>query len=96
MFFNSQVRSKYLFFFHILSILLCGQPVHHSRYFCKFCFFVVDYYKVWLFGNDLGIRLHVEIPLEFTIIIIIIIIIIYSLEFFTSAFADGFSLESEW
>ena len=26
----------------------------------------------------------------------IIIIIIYSLEFFTSALADGFSLESEW
>ena len=31
-----------------------------------------------------------------TIIIIIIIIIIYSLEFFTSANTDGFSLESEW
>ena len=30
------------------------------------------------------------------IIIIIIIIIIYSLETFTSAFADGFSLEFEW
>ena len=28
--------------------------------------------------------------------IIIIIIIIYSLEFFTSVLADGFSLESEW
>ena len=28
--------------------------------------------------------------------IIIIIIIIYSLEFFTSALVDGFSLESEW
>ena len=27
---------------------------------------------------------------------IIIIIIIYSLEFFTSVLADGFSLESEW
>ena len=26
----------------------------------------------------------------------IIIIIIHSLEFFTSALADGFSLESEW
>ena len=32
----------------------------------------------------------------FIIIIIIIIIIIYSLELFTSALADGFSLESEW
>ena len=30
------------------------------------------------------------------IIIIIIIIIIHSLELFTSALADGFSLESEW
>ena len=30
------------------------------------------------------------------IIIIIIIIIIYSLEFFTSALADGLSLETEW
>ena len=29
-------------------------------------------------------------------IIIIIIIIIYSLEFFTSALADGLSLEIEW
>ena len=28
--------------------------------------------------------------------IIIIIIIIHSLELFTSALADGFSLESEW
>ena len=32
----------------------------------------------------------------FFIIIIIIIIIIHSLELFTSALADGFSLESEW
>ena len=31
-----------------------------------------------------------------SVIIIIIIIIIYSLEFFTSALADGVSLESEW
>ena len=30
------------------------------------------------------------------IIIIIIIIIIYSLEFFTSTYADGLSLEIEW
>ena len=30
------------------------------------------------------------------IIIIIIIIIIHSLEIFTSALADGFSLQSEW
>ena len=30
------------------------------------------------------------------IIIIIIIIIIYSLDFFTSALADGLSLEFEW
>ena len=28
--------------------------------------------------------------------IIIIMIVIYSLEFFTSALADGFSLEFEW
>ena len=34
--------------------------------------------------------------LGFTIIIIIIIIIIHSLELFTSALANGFSLESEW
>ena len=32
----------------------------------------------------------------FIIIIIIIIIIIYSWEFFTSALADGLSLEFEW
>ena len=31
-----------------------------------------------------------------TIVIIIIIIIIYSLEFLTSALADGLSLEVEW
>ena len=30
------------------------------------------------------------------VIIIIIIIIIHSLELFTSALADGFSLETEW
>ena len=32
----------------------------------------------------------------YSIIIIIIIIIIYSLEFFTSVWADGLSLEFEW
>ena len=35
-------------------------------------------------------------PKFYTIIIIIIIIIIHSLEFFTSAPADSFSLEFEW
>ena len=37
-----------------------------------------------------------QFPSKVQIIIIIIIIIIYSLEFFTSANADGFSLEFEW
>ena len=35
-FFNSLPRSKYLSFFHILSVLFCGQPRQQSRQFCKF------------------------------------------------------------
>ena len=41
-------------------------------------------------------QLYVSQFFQLIIIIIIIIIIIYSLEFFTSALADDFSLESEW
>ena len=43
-----------------------------------------------------GSFLFYSVVLEDIIIIIIIIIIIYSLEFFTSALANGFLLESEW
>ena len=32
--------------FHFLSVLFCDQPGQESRQFCKFSFFVVDYYKV--------------------------------------------------
>ena len=38
-FFHSLARSKYLSFFHILSVLFCGQPVQQSRQFCKLSFF---------------------------------------------------------
>ena len=39
---------------------------------------------------------RLSIYLSIYLSIIIIIIIIHSLELFTSALADGFSLESEW
>ena len=40
---------------------------------------------------------HIYYKVSVTIVLcIIIIIIIYSLEFVTSALADGFSLEFEW
>ena len=41
-------------------------------------------------------RVVVSIPYDDNHYTIIIIIIIHSLELFTSALADGFSLESEW
>ena len=40
--------------------------------------------------------MFVFVEIVIIIIIIIIIIIVHSLELFTSAIADGFSLESEW
>ena len=44
-FFNSLDRSRYLFFFfHILSVLLCGQPEQQSRLFCKFSFFFLFFF----------------------------------------------------
>ena len=50
----------------------------------------------FMFHSFLILKLGRGIYPFFYIIIIIIIIIIYSLELFTSALADGFSLESEW
>ena len=38
-FFNSLARSRYLSFFHSLSVLSCGLPGQQSRLFCKFSFF---------------------------------------------------------
>ena len=50
-----------------------------------------------IFLNQSGLSFRDPFVIIIIIIIIIIItIIIYSLEFFTSANADGFSLESEW
>ena len=49
---------------------------------------------LWSAGTAKSIILQILFFL--LIIIIIIIIIIYSLEFFTSALADGLSLEFEW
>ena len=46
--------------------------------------------RIWLWYNFSSVDAGV------VCIIIIIIIIIHSLELFTSALADGFSLESEW
>ena len=42
------------------------------------------------------IRLYVNSPEEFVYVILQDIIIVYSLEFFTSALADCFSLEFKW
>ena len=46
-------------------------------------------------NNSFIYRESIVILLVLLLLLIIIIIIIYSLEFFTSALADGFSLESE-
>ena len=40
-FFNSLARSRYLSFFHILSVLFCGQLGQQSPQFCKFTFFLL-------------------------------------------------------
>ena len=58
--------------FHILSILLCGQPRQQSPQFRKFSifsfffFFLVDYYKVSSSVRDQLIRLYLKIPEEFS------------------------------
>ena len=62
---NSLTRSRYLSFFHILSVLFCDQPGQKRRQFCKFSFFVVDYYKALSSGRDSVIRLYVKVPWEF-------------------------------
>ena len=56
----------------ILSNLVCGPPEQQSPQFCKFSFFVlvVDYYKIWSFGRDLVIHLHLKIPEDFVRIIL--------------------------
>ena len=55
--------------FHVLSVLFCGQPVQQSRQFCKFSFFVIDYYKVWSSGRDLVIHVYVKVPSDFMCVI---------------------------
>ena len=40
-FFNSLASSRYLFLFHILSVLFCGLPGQRSRQFCWFSFFLL-------------------------------------------------------
>ena len=47
--------------FCFLSIFLCGQSGQQNPQFCKFSFFVVDYYKVCSSGRDFMIRLYVKI-----------------------------------
>ena len=58
-FFNSLTRSRYLSLFsHPFSFILWSATKlstllsQQSRQFCRFFFFVVDYYKVWFSGRD--------------------------------------------
>ena len=64
--FNSLARSRNSF--HVLSVLLWGQP---SPQFCKFhFFFFVNYYKVWSPGRDQVTLLYLKIPEEFVCLIL--------------------------
>ena len=64
-FFTSLARSRYLSFFSLFSILLCGQPGQLSQKFPSSLFFLaVNYYKVWSSGRNQVIHLYVKIPLE--------------------------------
>ena len=72
--------------FSILSTLLCGPPGQQSPQLCKL------FFLFWLIIIRTG---HLA-ESKWSVCIIIIIIIIHSLELFTPALADGFSLESEW
>ena len=61
------------------------------------CFIVFQFSgKVYVFINLFAFFQFQPVVRRNAIIIIIIIIIVHSLELFTSAIADGFSLESEW
>ena len=140
-FFNSLTRSRYLSFFSNFSVLFCFQPGQQSRQFCKFSFFVVDYFKsglqadirwsvcmskshwnlcvlfsrtgaelcmyhlfVWSNLNFLHMvlmvsslsphSLHLLFCCVLSILVLILLLLLLSpLEFFTSALADGLSLE---
>ena len=63
---NSLVRSRYLSFFHFLSILVYGQPVQQSPQFCKSSFFFVDYLVFGprlrvLYSCNTSICIHIQI-----------------------------------
>ena len=80
-----------------------------SKSIIRHALFFVDYHEVWLSGRDEVICLYLKIPRSFyasfsrmdsglsiyRFYVYFIIIIIYPLEFFTSALADGLSLEIE-
>ena len=74
-FFNSLTRSRYLYFFsHSFNFTLWSTGTAKSTilqvlFFFLF-FFFADYYKIWLSGRDLVIRLYLEIPVEFVRIIL--------------------------
>ena len=74
----------------IMWLTVLSQSLHsqHLLFFGQSSIFVM----IWLVVVVLLLLLLIII----IIIIIVIIIIVYSLEFFTSALADGLSLEFEW
>ena len=76
----------------VLSVLDCTLPGQKSRQFCKFSFFVVDYYKVWSSGRNWLIRFYGKLLL----LLLLLLLLFTPLEFFPSALADGLSLEFEW
>ena len=55
-FFSSQARSRYLSFFHFLSVLFCGHPVPQSPQFCKFFFFFFFFLTIIRYGLLAEIR----------------------------------------
>ena len=63
-FFNFVARSRYL------SFLIPWSGVQQNPQFCKFSFFIVDYYKVWCSGQDYVIHLYVRVLYEFVCVIL--------------------------
>ena len=69
-FFNSLVRSRYLSFFSVSSILLGGQTGQQIHNFATSLSFLFDRYKVWSSSRDLVIRLYLKITEKFVHLIL--------------------------
>ena len=67
---SSLAKSRHLSFFLVSFHFILWSTGTAIPQFWYFSFFFFDYYKIWLSGWDLVIRLNVKIPVEFVCVIL--------------------------